>query len=285
MKELYSHKILASFYLWFDHNLLEHCEAYTNVSGRLYPQYDERKEATKVSYASPFRQWVYDTSITGAAVPSGVIINGVYKTRTDGVTFDYDNGRILASSGTYGADAAVTGHYAYKELNTYVVAMQDQQMVFDGNFQPRSRYNMMAQTGVNPYGFAAPACFIMNTLSDNQPFALGGMQDTKNKFRVIVVTDDSFLLDGVTSVFRDLNESTVPIVSLTDSPLNESGDYKGTPYNYDTLAAANSSRYMFIEKVSIAKTTTNSQSKFNSNLRYAIMDFYLSDPRFPKLEL
>jgi hypothetical protein len=283
MKELYSHKVITSFYLWFDHTMVKECQAFQNVSGRLYHTPDERVANTGVPYASPYKQWVYDSSIPNVQIPDSVLVDGVPMGRGDGIVFDFDNGRILGDGLTTAHN--VTGAYSRKEFNTYVVNMEDQKMVFEGNFQHQSKYNMVNPTGVNPHGYALPACFIMNTLSDNKPFAFGGMQDTKNKMRVIVVTDDVFALDGVTSVFRDLTESIIPVVSMNDSPLGEQGDFKSTPYDYDALAAANAGRYLYIEKVSVAKTTTTAQAKANSNLRYGIIDFYLSEPRFPKTDL
>lgn len=285
MQELYSHKVLNSFYLWFDHTLLTKATAFQNTSGNFYYTPDARLPDSFLPYASPFKQWVSDSSVPNAIIPTGVYVNGNLVGRPSGIKFDWDNGRVLLDSGNYDSSEVVSGNYSTKDFNTYVVSNEDTKMVFDGNYQLNSRYNMMPKSGISPYGYAAPACFIMNTATDNKPFAFGGEQDTKNKMRVIVVSDSIYHLDGVISLFRDLTESIFPLVTLKDDPINEYGDLKTGVYNYDQLSADNAGRYVFIERVTALKITTSSDLKINPNLKFGILDFYLSDPRVPKLDL
>lgn len=282
MKELYSHKVLTSFYLWFDHNLLNNAQAFHNESTLLYSQDDHRVPNMLVPFASPFKQWVYDSSIAGAQVPTGIYIDGVFTPKSSDVVLDYDNGRVLLNGV---AAPTVSGNYSAKDFNTYIVSNEDSKMIFEGNFNPVSPTQMVPQTGVNAIGYTAPACFIMNTSTDSKPFAFGGEQETINKMRVIVVTDDIYKLDGCVSMFRDLANSIIPLVSVKDAPFDEYGDLKSGSFNYANLAAANSSRYLYIDKVSATKITNNQQSKNNPTLRYGIIDFYLSEPRVPKLDL
>src|SRR3954470_3966139 len=101
MKELYAHKVVNSFYLWFDHQLLTKATAFQNVSGNLFYTQDDRLPDGFVPFASPFKQWVADSSVPGANIPTGIYVNGVMKSRTDGLKFDWDNGRVLLDSGTY----------------------------------------------------------------------------------------------------------------------------------------------------------------------------------------
>jgi hypothetical protein len=282
MKETYSHKVTESFYLWFDHHLLDQGKAFRNVGSQLYPSTDPRVPNTLAAYSSPFKQWVYDSSVIGAQIPSGVYVNGVFTPRGGDVSLDFDNGRAFVNAS--GADF-VSGNYAVKEFNTYVVANEDARVVYDGTFQVSSPFNMIPETGVNTFGFTAPACFIMNTTTDNKPFALGGEQSTENKMRVIVVSDDIYQLDGCISLFRDLANSIIPLVNVADDPFNEYGDLKSGQFNYSDLSTARQGRSLFIDKVSATKITTAQQNKSNPVLRYGIIDFYLSEPRVPKLDL
>lgn len=285
MKELYSHKLLESFSLWFDYTLLSKGSAFQNISTPLYYAQDDRVPDGFVTYASPFKQWVADSSVPGAIVPTGISGSAGVIGRSDGAMLDFDNGRVWLPD-TMGPDLATSGTYSIKDFNTYVVGSEEQKIIFEGNYQMNSRYGTMApETGINPYGYAAPACFIMNINSDNKPFAFGGEQDTKNKMRVIIAADSIWHLDGCVSLFRDLTEVAIPLISLKDSPFNEYGDLKSGVYNYAALAQANASRYFFLEKVSAVKLTTAANSKINPNLRFGIIDFYLSDIRFPKLDL
>ncbi len=284
MNETYSHKILNSFYLWFDHTLLSKVSAFQNFSSPLYYTKDDRVDDNFVTYSSPFKQWVADSSVPGAIIPTGISGNAGFIGRAGGVTLDFENGRVWFNS-TSGSNLSLSGSYAVKNLNTYVVAGRDMQMFYDSNYHINSRFGLVPQSGVNPIGYALPACFIMNTVSDNKPFAFGGQQDTKNKMRVVVVSDNIYDLDGCVSLFRDMTESIIPLISIKDDPFNEYGDLKNGGYNYDQLAHANQGRYAFIEKVISVKGVSPSQTKINQNLKFAVLDFYLSEPRFPKLDI
>lgn len=287
MRETYSHKALQSFALWFDHTLLDKGQAYQNISGSLYPSKDDRIDDDFVTVSSPFKQWVYDSGVSGATICNeaqhGVNSYG----RASLIKFDYDNGRLLMPAVTpqNGWSAA----YAVKDFNVYTVDTEETKMIFEEAFHINSRYGpgMIPQSGVSPYGYAAPACFIMNTLSENKPWAFGGEQNTTNKFRAIVVSDNKFQLDGCISLFRDMSNRIIPLVNVADAPLNEYGDFKvpASGYNYNTLAAARSSRYLFLDKVTTAKITSTQQAKMNPNLKYAIIDFYLSEPRLPEQDI
>ena len=50
-----------------------------------------------------------------------------------------------------------------------------------------------------------PACIISLVNSDNEEFAFGGEEDTKSRIRVIVLTSNEFILDGVVSRSRDMD--------------------------------------------------------------------------------
>ncbi len=286
MKELYSHKVLTSFYLWFDHNLLDRATAHSQVSTPFYYTPDSRVSDDYLPFSSPFKQWVADSSVAGVTIPSGVSGNaGVFIGRVSGAKLDWDNGRILLPASGYTENDSISGSYSIKDFNTYCVNSSDQHIILEGQYQLNSRYNLFLQSGVSPFGYSAPACFIMNTSSDNKPFAFGGMQDTKNKMRVIVATDDMYALDGCISLFRDLTESNIPLLNLADTPFNEYGDLKSGSYNYNQLATDRSSHLIFLEKVTATKVNTPSNQKINPNLKFGIIDFYLSDPRVPKLEV
>lgn len=284
MKELYSHKVMTSFYLWFDHMLLSKAQAYSNQTTQLFYTKDDRLDDSFVTYSSPFKQWVADSSVAGAVIPTGVTGNAGLIGRSDGLKFDFDNGRIWLPSG-FGTGQTISGGYAVKDFNTYVVSERDNQLIYDGNYQLNSRFMMIPQSGIDPYGYAVPACFLMNTSTENKPFAFGGQQDTKNKMRAIIVTDNIYALDGCISLFRDLTESVIPLVDVKDDQFNEYGDLKSGVYNYDQLAAANAGRYVYLEKVSATKLVSLANAKLSPALRYGIIDFYLSDPRFPKLDI
>ena len=70
MKPQYLHNVATSFALWLDHHLLDKGEAYSNETGKLHYYSDTRLPSGYKVFGSAYKQWVYDSSITGANVPS-----------------------------------------------------------------------------------------------------------------------------------------------------------------------------------------------------------------------
>ena len=100
MKAAFSHNLINSFFLWFDNFLLKKADAHKTYTTKLYNYSDERLGGDKIVYGSPYKQWVYDQSITGATIPSGLTIDGSFlSTGTSGMQFDFDNGRVIFNSG------------------------------------------------------------------------------------------------------------------------------------------------------------------------------------------
>lgn len=115
MKQTFSHTLLGSFYLWFDHYLLSTGEAFSNETTIFYPSTDASLPGY-VTYASPYKQLVYDSSIPGANVLSGVapINTEQFIGRgTSGLMFDYQNGRIFSNLAVSGElYNYITGSYS-----------------------------------------------------------------------------------------------------------------------------------------------------------------------------
>ena len=72
MKPQFDNKVMSSFFLWFDHKLLDKGEAYENVTGQFY-NVSEEYYGYK-SYSSPYSQLVADASIAGATIPVGLYV-------------------------------------------------------------------------------------------------------------------------------------------------------------------------------------------------------------------
>ena len=117
MKPTFSHNVVNSFFLWFDNFLMTKGDAYKTYTTKLYSNPDFRLGNDKVAYSSPYKQWVYDKSITGATIPSGFTVNGTFlPTGTSGMRIDFDNGRIIFNSGVP-TNLNISGTYSVKEIN------------------------------------------------------------------------------------------------------------------------------------------------------------------------
>ena len=75
MKPQYQHKVMTSFFLWFDNYLLSEGAACSIKTGKFFiDQTDERLSNSYSIYASPYKQWVTDSGIAlkSADVPNEV---------------------------------------------------------------------------------------------------------------------------------------------------------------------------------------------------------------------
>jgi hypothetical protein len=116
MKATYVTNLISSFYLWLDHEILDRGEAFINYSGKLYNSPDPNFPLNSV-YSAPFRQWVYDSSIQNANIPSGIFINGGHVARgVNGLNIDFNKGRAILNSGIFIIQTNVKRSYYLKKL-------------------------------------------------------------------------------------------------------------------------------------------------------------------------
>lgn len=270
---------MTSFMLWFDHELLQQGEAYINKTGQLYPQEDPRLPDSYQAFASPYKQWVNDSSVTGDTNPSiPTSFNGLG--RADGIIFDFENGRIIDTGNNFTDSSTITGEFAVKDFNIYFTNETEEDLILENKFASNSRYNQTPQP-VDPYDQMVPAIFINCEYARNEGFALGGEDLTTNRIRAVILTEDSFQLDGALSIFADSARKNVKKVNFTEYPLSEYGDIKGGNYNYTSLIGGASDSY-FIDDVTVSKISDKSKSKIPGDLNVGFIDFEVSISRFPR---
>src|ERR1700728_517916 len=129
MQADYLHSLFSSFAIWFDHTLCQNGSGFSNISGQLYNMTDPGYSGAAV-YTSPFKQWIYDSSVSGAQVPSGVYVNNSFVPRgTSGMFFDFQNGRSIFPSGANNYN--VTATYSSKDFNIYTTTRSDADLIFE----------------------------------------------------------------------------------------------------------------------------------------------------------
>ena len=114
MKPTYQHQLLTSFYMWFDHFLLDKADAYENFTTDFYNMTPDVRLPDNTIYGSPYKQWVYDRSIAGATTP--VIKDGpttLTPGGAEGLMLDYENGRAIFNDG-YTPGGTINGSYSVK---------------------------------------------------------------------------------------------------------------------------------------------------------------------------
>lgn len=278
MKQQYLHKLQSSFALWLDHELLSEGEAFRNTSGRLFPKTDP-DFAGETLWASPHRQWVSDSSISGATIPSGVFVNGVFVGRgTSGVSLDYGMGR---SFGDF-TGQTVSTTYAFKEFNIYSTHSDEAELIFNNKFDLQYRYDRPA-SGLAFNSLVFPCVYIKILSNTNDPYAFGGIDLSNITIRTIILSDQPWQLDGAMSILGDAQTKYFPLFEETVLPFNVSGDYKDEAYNYDNLCLEHGDDLIFIKKTKPTFFSEVTNLSINKKVYGGFVDFYLQDIRTPRI--
>lgn len=278
MKAQLDNILMSSMIMWIDNILLEKGEAFQNYASKFYP-------VTNIyngfyTYGLPFRQVVADSSITGANLLSGVYINNVFNTiGQNGLTgINPSNGQVYFT--TSQNSNTLSGSYSVKDFNIYLTSEPEEKLLFESQFQIRPK------TTQNPTGLAIdsityPCIFLKNNGGENQPFALGGQDNTIMQVRAIVIASNIFSLDAACSILKDTARRYIPLIY--NSPFNNFGALNSGYYSYDTLTSGIdlSNQAFYIEEVNISKIFANLNVK-STQIYPAFVDFTLSNIRYPR---
>jgi hypothetical protein len=278
MKAQLDNILMSSMIMWIDHQLLNKGEAYKNFSSLLYP-------ITNIyngfySYGLPFKQIVCDSSVTGAQLLSGVYINGsLSNIGSNNLTgINPFQGQVYFNS-TQGT-ATISGNYSVKDFNIYLTSNSEEELLFETQYQVKPKTSQTT-TGLAIESITYPCIFLKNNGGINEPFALGGQDDTVVEVRAIVLADSMFHLDAVCSILKDTARCYVPLIRT--SPYNNFGSLVSGYYNYNSLIAGInlSNDAFYISEVNVSKIFAN--IKTNNNQVYpAFVDFTLSNIRYPR---
>ena len=276
----YQHKVMTSFLLWFDNHLLTKGEAFSNKTGTLHYFDDSRLPDSYKSYSSPYKQWVTDSSISQANIPSSFMGSG----RSDNIIFDFENGRIIETGGAFGTSETITGTFAVKDFNIYLTNETEEDLILESKFVQNSRYGD-SESGIKPYDQAVPAIFINSETIQNVPFAFGGEDQTRMSIKAVVLAEDAYGLDGVLSIFADTRHKNINLIPFSGHPITEYGDLKDCSFNYTTLANTytNTEEPLYIEDVVVSKLSDKAQKQSIGDLKVGFIDFDIYQHRYPRL--
>lgn len=256
MKYSLDHNIEPSAYLWLDYVLVEQNEAFANYSGAL-------RSSTQLvsglnSYSAPHRQFVYDSSVSGAFVPSGVSIGGTFAPTGASVKIDYYRGQALLT----GSPASVTARYSYKEFNIYFTDSSEKQILFENKFvlAPRSQPK---NENFDAKDLSYPCIFIKSSAGDNKMECFEGCGRTTIPVRLIILAENFFQYRAVTSALRDKKDKWMPIFNPNELPFDEYYSLKNGPFDYSESVKSiqtDAGRLAYISDVSVS----DFQDKVNS---------------------
>lgn len=291
MKPQFQHQLITSFALWLDHTILSRGAAYQNIESTFYHQNDDRLDPDFVSFASPHKQWVTDSSIDGAEIIKGIYLDGFFVEKNNkGIRYDYNNGRVLLPRNIANASSNIEGIYSVKDFNVYITDQTEEELLIETKFDKNSRFDQNISGGVKPYDQVVPAIFVSYEQGYNDPLAFGGEDITRSFIRCVVFAENSFQLDGLFSILKDLNSTIISNVGFNEHPLNEFGDLKYGMYDYTDLAdryydVKNSGSAIHIEKINVSKLNDKVARKTHPGLYMGFIDIELNAYRFPRAEL
>jgi hypothetical protein len=280
----FDNKVMSSMLLWLDHTILQRGRAFTNYGSRFYNQ--SQVYSNIYTYALPFKQVVADASV-GANLLTGVYINGTFV--TTGVSglldINYEEGHAYFTGNMN--SHTLSGNYAIKDFNVYLTNEPDSKILFEQKFYPKTKVNQIL-TGLAVESQVFPAIFLRNEGRVNEPFAFGGLDETKVKIRAIVLSDDQFKLDALSSIISDRVRTYVPIFEASDMPFNQYGGYKSGSYNYDNIMNSKDiSTFLYISEVNISKFNQQSVMselrETNPDIFPAVIDIEVCSVRTPRV--
>lgn len=279
MKVQFTHKLNSSFCLYTEHQLLNKGQAFENLTDQPLFNSTETRFQGLYNSQSPHPQWVSDSSVDNVVIPTGVSVGGNPVARgTNGLKLDFTRGRACFSS----QQNNVTASYAKKDFNFYFIPEEESLLFLETLFNGEKSYSEL--TKANPLKIVAPCILVNERSSDNKGFSLGGEDETTTMYQATIISDNKFNVDGALSIFKDLNETTFPVVEFEDIPYDVYGDLKSGIYDYTGLydKYTDPSTYSHIDMVksSNIKTTSNVEA---GKFYVGFTEFTVKNYRFPRL--
>jgi len=195
---------------------------------------------------------------------------------------DYNNGRVISSAAS--ESSTINIDYSVKDFNVYVTNETEENLIIESKFDINSRFKQ-EENPIPPYDQVVPAIFINNERSMNDPFSLGGEDQTLSDIRCVVMAENIFQLDGALSVFNDAARVPFAALSFEDYPINEFGD--APDFNYQELVqhrmSVNRSALHYIERVDVSKLSDRITKKIDSNTFVGFIDFEIATYRYPRI--
>ena len=281
MKPQFQHELTTSFMLWADNYISDRGEAFQNYNSPLYPMgTDDQLGDAFVAYSSPHKQWVFDESIDGTQVPSGIYNNGEFIERGEhGLILDFDDGRVLLESSFGANNLNLSAQYSVKDFNWYITNQTEEQLIVESKFDSNGRFKQ-EESGIAPHTQVVPAIFVNPEFIENEPFAFGGEDKTSTNIRCVVFAENTYQLDGALSIFADSKNEVFKKLKFEDYPLTEYGD--APDFNYVNLINSKPNNFLHIENVTCSKLSDRVSKNIDPSLFIGFIDFEITNLRFPR---
>lgn len=225
-------KLMTSFLLLIDHEFQNH-GGWANETVRFYPVTSPYSNA--YAFTSTHKPLCNDVSIAGADVLSGVWIDSSYiKVGQSGLqSINHYKGNLVFT-GFNPAGRNITGKGAYKEFQIKITDQTDWKLMFETQYINQLPHQIITGTGLPIDAEVTPIIFIRYKGQENKPFGFSKLDNQTLYLRTIIVAETEFQKIAATSILKNFNMRTVPIVLST--PFTAVGDMTGVNYDYSKLS-------------------------------------------------
>lgn len=267
-----TNSLYYSFCLYLEHQIEQRGSGFSNHSSLLYPQISPELPSNNYTvYASPFKQWIYDYSVSGANIPSGVYINNNFCPKgVSGLKIDYLNGRVILSGGSQFQNLNISGNYSVKNFNIYPTTKSDEELIYSTKYQINPSY-VVPLSGVDKDALPVPAVFVSSSNFTNELFQFGGTMETTINIHCVILSKGRDQLNIVGGIISDLKLNCFPVLNKT--PLNYFGDFKSGNYNYiDYIGDPGSQNLAYIEDCDYYRLTDKDFANRYPDLKCGMAD-------------
>ena len=245
----YEHLVLTSFKIYLENLLLTKGGAFTNSSGYFYSVPSANQYYT---YSLPYQPVVADQSVAGANIMSGLYVSGVFcTTGVSGlIDINYEKGQAYFSSPIANPETQLSGRFAISDFNIKLTSDPEEFLLLETKHFLKPKTTVPV-TGLGNNDITYPVIYIKNYGGQNEEYAFGGTEKTVNTFRLLILADSQYALDGVFSIIKDRARTVVPMLTgITELPYNNLGGVNNG-YNYKVLTTGrfHSSDSFWLDKV------------------------------------
>jgi hypothetical protein len=226
--------VMSSFLLYLTNKVQSKGQAFYNYSGKIYPISPIYNGIT--TYSAPIAPLVYDTSIVGATICTGVFINGNPTNIGQGnlTGIDYQKAQFHFTSPPNGT---VTINSSISELNIVTPKIPHIQVLFDTKLEPiRDVMNSVITSGLQNNQLTFPAIYVVRQGGTEKPHYLGGIRESNTSINCMIFADSLFQADCLAGILKSSKYDYIPLIGDNDIPFNNMGGFRNNiPFNYTGL--------------------------------------------------
>lgn len=273
MKKQFIHKFSTSYLLWF--------ENFLNKKGEIYSTEEvEFKYSGKSSFyigldewQSPYESIIYDSSLKNVSVTPKILLD-IFEARVQFV-----GGNILCRP-------------VHKDSIKLLCSPQECSVSFSNLTEGEIITNVVEEAlekrKKKKNVFLAPKIILCIDDFTNEPFAFGGMMNSKIACKAVIFSQDQYFLDGVLSIFNDSRDEIFVEINDENYPLNEMGVFKEKfielgEFNYDNISkesVQNKNNIFYIENVFCSKSNDKISREATANLYIGFIEFDINCERY-----